>query len=229
MEIYELSVTCQLFKTHHFSENNELIGKFINFSLAKNKELKEFHKANIYKHYVYQSLYPTEEDGFYKKGRVYIFRLRTLHEPLALKLSKQLKQKNDVFNVLSIERKKILGKRKHISELVTITPLILTIEEEPWSIKEGLFNLQKHLQNNAELKYHYFTNENRKFAPFIKQIELLNRKRIGVKYKGITLLGNKVRIQVNEDEESQLLARTVIGAGLGQKNSALGAGYVTYK
>lgn len=226
MQVYELIVTCQVLKTHHHSQDNEIIGNFINYALHKDEELKKFHTERKYKHYVFQSLYPIEEDGFYKKGHIYVFRLRTMHNHLAEKLRDLLKQRNDDLFVLAIELTSLA--ENHIFELKTITPVIVTVDSAPWLRNDGIFLLQERLHINAVKKYIQLTNEERTFRPFIQRIELLNDIPVGLEYKNIKLLGHKMRIYVNEDQDSQLLARLVVGAGLGEKNSALGAGYLTY-
>ena len=227
MKVYELTVTCQLFKTHHFSQSNELISNFLNGTLKQHTEFNRIHRIRQYKHYVYQTFYPVERDGSYKQGRIYIFKIRTLNKSFADSLTTYLLRRSDLtLTVLSVETH--VMKEKHITELRTLTPVITTIDDGPWLKDKGLFLLQKRLHDNAEKKYKALTNEDKPFKSFIQQIELLNEKPLALHYKKIKLLGNKVRIHVNEDSDSQLLARTVIGAGLGEKNSSLGAGYLLF-
>jgi CRISPR-associated endoribonuclease Cas6 len=63
---------------------------------------------------------------------------------------------------------------------------------------------------------------------FIEGIIQLNKIPISTKYKGATLLGAKVEVTVKGDERSQLLAYTVMGAGMLEKNS-IGYGFCIAK
>ena len=58
-------------------------------------------------------------------------------------------------------------------------------------------------------------------------VEQMNRKPIAVKCKGITLLGDKIKVTIAKNESAQKLAVMALGTGLGEMNSR-GAGFVNY-
>ncbi|APU86937.1 CRISPR associated Cas6 family protein (plasmid) [Clostridium botulinum] len=55
-------------------------------------------------------------------------------------------------------------------------------------------------------------------------LSITNNKTIYIPYKKGLLLGNKLKIQVKEDDISQTLATVALGAGIGEKNS-IGMGF----
>lgn len=64
----------------------------------------------------------------------------------------------------------------------------------------------------------------------MKCIEIfLNRKVIAMHYKDISLLGDKIELCIDADPVSQEVAYMLLGVGLGENNSSMGAGYVNYK
>ena len=230
MEYYELTLTVQLAEDLDYTLANDRLGQEISNAMLKDSELIELHGRKGFKHYSFNSFYPVEKDGVYKAGRVYIFKIRSLDQSFIKKI-KVLLSSNDaeLFKVLSTQPKTV--KKNFISNLYTLTPVIVTIEDgKPWVKEEDFLLLQKQLQSNLEKKYNdFFDTEFDKNADFsfIQRIELLNRKPMVVKYKRIKFLGNKFKIWVNEDEKSQKLAFTAMACGLGEKNTIIGAGFCT--
>ncbi len=191
------------------------------------KDLKEVHPKKQYKNYVFNSFYPIERDKFYKKDRLYIFNIRGLSKEFIDKIETCLcnLESND-FNVISTSKKEI--KQRYIKELYTQTPLIITVDDKPWLQKDGDLDLFKQrLEDNLEKKYKSFFNEDIDVKDkFINSIEFKNRKPMHYNYKnGIKLLANKVSIQIEDNEEAQKVAFLARAVGLGEKNSAIGAGF----
>jgi CRISPR-associated endoribonuclease Cas6 len=88
----------------------------------------------------------------------------------------------------------------------------------------------KRLNDNARKKYELFSGEKiNKNTIFINKFRILNKKPVSIKYKNISLLGNKLKILVNRDSDSQKLAFTVLACGLGEKNTSLGAGFCDWR
>lgn len=228
MEFYELTLTILLKVDIHFSKSSELIGNNINRSMLVDDNLKKYHKEKTYK-YVFDNFYPLEKDGVYKANRLYLLHLRSFNKEFVSKLNNCLKkyESNDI-KIISIEPRTI--KRKHIEFIETITPAIVTIDSKPWLINDDILQLVKRLHANAEKKYKFFFGEDIGEVNdyFIEKLKILNKKPNSYSYKGIKLLGNKFKIKVNEDEKSQKLAFTILGAGLSEKNAILGAGFCSY-
>lgn len=225
MQVYEVVVTVMLKETHHFKFNNEKVGRLINHALDFDEELRKFHKAKTYKLYTFHSLYPVEKDGMYKAGKIYITRVRTLNRNFAKKIARLIKVENQDFNVMATEVKEF--RVGFIAELETLTPVFVTIDSRPFLLKDGLTILEQRLHVNMMKKFKFYSGNEEEFADsFIKGIEVKSKTPFPLGYKGKTMLGHKLKILVNEDEQSQQLAQLAIGAGIGEKNSSLGAGYV---
>lgn len=221
---FELIVTTLLKEDLHYEDSLQLIGSFINKAMLQSEKLKALHERKGYKNYVFSNFYPFEKDKIYKSGRVYVFRLKSLD----YRFLKDLKEflpivKNSFIQILSSEYKQL--PQKHIVDLYTVTPVVITVDNKPFLPEDSLDVLCNRLQANLEKKYKAFYGEELFTESFIQRIEFINRKPIKTRYKGIRLLGNKFKITVKDDEKSQLLARVAIGAGIGEKNSALGCGF----
>ncbi|WMJ81632.1 CRISPR-associated endoribonuclease Cas6 [Clostridium sp. MB40-C1] len=220
-----MKITAFLKRNIKFTQSGEVIGKIISKAMLLDEELKTMHKNREYK-YVYNNLYPVEKTGIYEEGRVYIFNIRSFNKKFISKIKKLLSKVDSEFmRILAVEENLI--KQKHITELYTMTPVIVTVNNKPWLLNDGdLMLLQKRLQDNLEKKYkEIFGQELDTKQSFIQGIEILNKKPMAFEYKGIKLLGNKVKVVVNEDEQSQKLAFIATGMGLGEKGSSVGAGY----
>ncbi|EEM86548.1 CRISPR-associated endoribonuclease Cas6 [Bacillus thuringiensis serovar vazensis] len=221
---FELIITVLLRENVHYEDSLQLIGGFINKTMLQNENLKALHKRKGYKNYVFSNFYPIEKDKIYKKNRVYVIRLKSLDYRFLKDLKECLPSiKNYALQCLSLELKQL--SQKHIVDLYTVTPVVITVDNKPFLPEDSLDILCNRLQANLEKKYKAFYGEALFTESFMQRIEFINRKPIKTNYKGIELLGNKFKITVKGDEKSQLLARVAIGAGIGEKNSALGCGF----
>ncbi|MTT31379.1 CRISPR-associated endoribonuclease Cas6 [Terrilactibacillus sp. BCM23-1] len=228
MNTNELIITSLLKKDCHFSESQEKIGGFISEAMLKDPELKALHaKERIYKGYVFSNFYPLGEQGVYKSGQIYVWRIRAISLSLLKKIKVCITKLNSPFiKVIATEIK--TSPQKHISELYTINPTILTLKNnQPFLPNSNISLLINTIQGNLEKKYKYFIDQNVEFGfPFIRYIKILNKKPIKIRYKNMSMLGNKVKIQVSEDEGSQKLAQIAVNCGINEKNSILGCGFV---
>jgi CRISPR-associated endoribonuclease Cas6 len=225
MKYYEMKVTIFLKKDIRFTKSSEVIGKNISSVMLKSKKLMEYHKKRIYK-YVFDNFFPIEKNGVYMSNRVYVFNIRSFNENFIFNIKECMQdyESNDL-KIISLDVREFI--RKHINFIETITPAIVTIDSKPWLSNNDILLLVKRLHANAEKKYKFFFQEEIGQIEdyFIEKLKILNRKPTLYEYKDIKLLANKFRFKVNEDEKSQKLAFTILGAGLAEKNSILGAGY----
>ena len=222
---YESTVTVYLRKDLPFYQCQEQLGGLISSAMLLDSELATLHSSKGYKFYVFNGLWPIVVNSDYQANRTYIFNIRSLNKDFLRKLTSCLKRvDNPYLHVLASEQKTLSP--RFVQEIYTLTPIVVTTKEQkPWlTQKESLLDLIDSLNNNAMKKHLDFYGE-KIAAPFIQRIEILNKKPCKMTYKGRTMLGNKVRIIANEDQESQKLVQTVLGAGLGEKNSVLGAGF----
>lgn len=222
---YEIICTIYLLKNIYFDEANEKIGRFINSSMLLDDELAKTHGKKGYKYYVYDSPYPREKDKTYKKGRVYVFKVRSIDKELLSKIRRTLtKTRCEDFQVISIELKSY--KQFFVNELYTVTPAVLTVDNRFWIKGDSIKLLERRIQDNLIKKYQdYYGKTIETEESFIQGIKLRNHKPIGLKYKNIRLMGNKMSILVKEDELSQKLAFMALGTGLLEKNSSNGMGF----
>ncbi|WP_130805614.1 CRISPR-associated endoribonuclease Cas6 [Senegalia massiliensis] len=225
MKYYELTNTVYLYKDIYFTKANEMISNFINEALYLNNQLSKFHKKNEFKGYVYDSLFPRENDKTYKKGSIYVFRIRSINKELLTKLEKLLKKINSEYMKLIATELKVF-KPKFINSIYTATPAIVTLENGYWTKNEEIEILIDRIIKNTVKKYKHFIDEDIPYDfEFFKTIEIENMKPIAIEYKDIKLLGNKFKLEIKEDELSQNISNLLLGTGILEKNSSIGAGY----
>ena len=231
MNYYELKVKVKLKNNIKIEEAAYKIGVFINHSMLNNPLLKKLHEEKFYK-YVYDTFYPIERDKLYKKDKTYSFRLRSINLQLINKMAMAI-YNHEYADIKAIDADLNMVEVKEIKELYTLKPVITTEDNGgPWiNGKSSIETLINKLNGNLEKKLNQCsgTEEYRDTGMFIENIEITNRVPIKYKYKSVTLLGNKFRIQVKQDEKSQEKALIALALGLGEKGSSLGAGFCGYK
>jgi CRISPR-associated endoribonuclease Cas6 len=209
----------------------EAIGNWISQAQLSDPLFKQTHYDKTYKHFVFSNLYPTEKDGIYQQGRIYVLTIRSSIADTLTRIQhclKKCRESEYVQLVAGEQRARQLG---HITELLTITPAIVTIDRQPWVPEDNIELLIQRLHANAEKKFKSLYPEApvQKGQPFIQGITIENRKPLATAYKGRKLLGNKLHLLIHEDEYSQKLANVVMGSGLAEKGSILGAGFCLAK
>jgi len=226
MHYFELTTTAYLLKNIAFNEVNEKIAQLINKAMLNDECLTIKHEENKFKNYVFDSLYPREEDKIYKADKIYVFRIRSLEEYFINKI-KQLfpNTTTDYFKVITGEIKKY--EQRPIKELYTITPALATIGKNIyWIPGDDIKVLIERMNANLFKKYKsYFEVSLNEEQLFFEKIKILNRKPLVYKYKNTNLFGNKFKIAINDDEISQKLAFMTLGVGLLGKNSTIGMGF----
>ena len=228
---FELRITVLVKQTKHHLEIQEHIGNWISRAQLGDPYFKQTHYDKGFKHYVFSSLYPLEKDGIYQRGRAYILTVRSSRQDIVSRINACMRssREDDYFQFVSIDQR--TRKHSHITEMITITPAIVTIDHKPWVNEKNIEVLVTQLHANAEKKYiNLYPNDPMKASQsFIQGIRVENRKPIATTYKGRKLLGNKLRLFINEDDYSQKLANIVLGSGLAEKGSSLGAGFCLAK
>lgn len=228
---YESRLTVLVKQTTHHLEIQEHIGSWISRAQLGDPYFKQAHYDKNFKHYIFSSLFPIEKDGAYQQGRAYILTIRSSRLDTLSRINACMSRcREDVyFQLVSSDQR--TRKLSHVTEMLTITPAIVTIDHRPWVHENNIELLVKQLHANAEKKFkHLYPDEQMEaFQPFIQGIRVENRKPIAISYKGRKLLGNKLRLFINEDDYSQKLANIVLGSGLAEKGSSLGAGFCLAK
>jgi CRISPR-associated endoribonuclease Cas6 len=228
---FELKITTMIKQSVHHLEMLEHIGNWISYAQLADTYFKDTHYDRSYKHFVFSNLYPLEKDGVYQRGRVYILTIRSSSENILNRIHSCMKncRENEYFQLIASEQR--TKRVVHISKMITINPAIVTINKKPWLHENNIELLLQQLHANAEKKFKslYPDEQMQGFQSFIQGIVVENRKPMAIHYKKCKLLGNKLRLFINEDEYSQKLAHVVLGSGLGEKSSSLGAGFCLAK
>lgn len=223
MKYFELIVTVSLQEDLPFLSSYEFIGNMISRAMLGHEGLKELHEVNKFKFYTFCAFHPIESDKIYRKGRVYITNIRSLSVDVILALRKVLPHVNYPIKIIATDVR--MHQYRPITEMVTLTPAIATIDGKCWTREDRLVLLRDRAHINAIKKYrNFFGDMAEPDANFIEHIRQTNKKPIKVPYKNTSLLGNKLVIGIKSDEISQKLAFTALGAGLLEKGS-LGFGY----
>ncbi|MGO3751978.1 MAG: hypothetical protein ACTJGH_04330 [Peptoniphilaceae bacterium] len=228
MRVSEFNVKVLLLKDLDLEEVGEKIGNLLDEVLGKDKEwIEKNHYKKEYKPYIYNWLYPLSKNKFYKKG-VYDFQIRSLSENVNAILENNLKDfKNDYFKVLIFEKKEI--RKRPIERVYSITPLIMKNDLGYWKKEKEIGFFESRLKANLIKKYNYLTGNTIKEAKIYNRLSLDNKYPIGIKYKNIKLLGDKVTLYIEDDDLSQEIIYLSLAMGLLENNTRLGAGYINYQ
>lgn len=222
MKCFNLKVAILLKQDITSAESYEKISEFISYAMLKDELLKEIHKKNTYKNYVFCNLYPIQKDGIYKQNNIYFFDLRGIEFNKLLKL-KQVIQNSENQYFKTIQSNLQTHEQIKINKLISLTPAIITTPKGDYDIKDDMNLAKNRILANIQKKYKniYNTEAN---VDFIKEIKKTNRLPIKIPYKNINMLGNKFVIEVKDDPVSQNLAYLALSVGILEKNS-LGLGF----
>lgn len=229
MQVYELRLKVYLLKEIRAEEGLKEVGKLIDQCLCTDEKYSNFHKINRYKNYVFNGFHPIEEDCLYKAGHIYSVQIRTVDKQLmGFFKTKLCHIHNEEMKALTIQVRTI--QKKLIEKIYTLTPLIIrTHSGKYWRDNDSVDIFEKQLFSNLVKQYNVFykvkLDENFEFSTYLN---LDNRKPIGIPYKNIKLIGDKITLTIAENESAQKLAYFSLGVGLGELG-ARGCGFVNYK
>jgi len=229
MKVYELKVKVKLKKDLQYAQIIEKTNYFIDSALLQDKMLCEYHKSKDYKGYVHDLLYPIEKDGLYESGKIYTMRIRTIDEALAKYFSAQLAF-HEIIEFKGVGCEIHIIPQKIIQTLYSITPVILKNPGSGyWRKHMSLEEFEKRLKDNLIKKYKYFTqiDLNDDFILY-DLIEFKNKVPVKVPYKNIHLLGDKVHLEIAQNQQAQDLAYFALGVGLLENNSRA-FGFMNFK
>lgn len=223
-------IYCKVYMIENLTKEEVTIelNKLIDTAIMQTEEMQTLHISREYKFYCFSGLKPIETDGIYKKGNIYTFVLRTVDEKLAQYFKATLAQQyTKSLKALTVETKII--RRKPIEKIYTLTPIILKFDTGYWQSKYSEEIFEKRIRENMIKKYNTFNNVklDEDFELF-NHIKFDNQKPVAFPYKGVTLLGDKVTLEIATNDSAQELAYLAIGSGLGEMN-ARGAGFINFK
>lgn len=228
LKVYENRVRVYLLKDIPFKELQNVLANFVDSALCQNEKLISFHEENRYKFYSIGTLWPVERGMTYKKDQLYTLTVRTTEPKLARYFSDVLRNcHTQTIKGLTVENRII--PRKMIDEIYSLSPILIKTSEGYWRSHMSLDEYEKRLFVNTVKKYNSFTGQQiEEDFPLYTNITFLNKHPIVCGYKNINLLGDKLRLQIADDEKSQELAYFILGTGLGEVNSR-GAGFCNFR
>ena len=195
---------------------NEWMSKVISKAMSFDEKLRIKHKKNTFKLYVFDLPRPFEREKIYFSGRAYVVRIRSFDLAFLLGIRNALKNEDCGVKIMSSNIVPV--SYKPITTLITLSPIICTLNDKYWVKEDGILTLRDKIFSNACRKakaiYKDFEEPEENFIEGIIQ---LNKIPVSTKYKGASLLGAKVEVTIKGDEKSQMLAYTVLGAGMLEK------------
>lgn len=228
MLVFEIKLKVFLLKDIEFNKIQTIISSFIDKCLVKDSEFLEFHDKNTFKNYCFDSMFPLSENGLYKNGNVYTITIRTINKRIADYLSKNLSNEYDE-NIKGLVSDIRIIPKKHIKKIYSLTPVIVKTEKGYWKGNLTVEEFEKRLKNNVIKKYNMINqNHMDESVELYNLIEFVNKKPIGSIYKNIKLLGDKISLEIADDELSQELAYMILGTGILEMNSR-GFGFVNFR
>lgn len=226
-------IQCNIFTLKNIALNNlyEEISTYVDSVLVSDEKMKLLHTLPGYSYYSISGFNVIEPDKIYKEGKIYTFSLRCLKEDMCNFFLKNLGEgKTDSMKGLTATMKVI--PRRYIEKLYTVTPAIIKLGGEGyWRGVLSLEEYENRLLVNSIKKYQQLTgkqlDENFKLYDGIR---FLNRKPISSHYtkKGISLLGDKLELDISSNEMSQEVAYMLLATGV-LENNARGFGFVNYR
>ncbi|PGK52337.1 CRISPR-associated endoribonuclease Cas6 [Priestia megaterium] len=223
----ELKINVVLTHPMHFHDAGEELGEFLHFIMTEDEELKIRHEERVIKLYNFSHLFPIEKTGVYEPGKAYFFRVRSARQNFLDKIAFHIKRvKWKGFIVLSTEWVDI--RTSHNQYFRTLTPFVIIHHHDKgkyWTEEAG--NLARHITNNLLHKYRVLVGLTEKIdKEVIQDVKLLSTKPAVLNYKGNKMLGHKLLVSFRDDLFSQQIKDLAITAGVGEKNSSLGAGFL---
>jgi len=228
MNVFQIKLKIFVLKDIPIEDSQVIISAFIDSGLIKDNKLVEFHESNKFKGYCFDAPYPLEEDKVYKKDKIYTLTIRTIEKDLAEFFTNKLVNEFNG-NIKGLTSEVRILPKKHIEKLYSITTAIMKNDDGYWKNKMKLDEFERRLKENLIKKYNskMDVKMDEDFQLYTT-IEFKNRKPIAVNYKNIKLLGDKISLNIAENENAQKLAYMSLGTGIFEMN-ARGYGFVNYR
>lgn len=231
MEVHEITVRIYIPKSVKVSEMQGAIAHFIDSYLNKNEVFARFHQEKKPKCYTMDLPYPMEKGMCeYKGDHIYQFRIRTINRELSSYLLSGIAE-HRTEEIKGLVRTVKVIPHKHIASVYTLTPVVLVDSKGRgyWRDIMSFAEYEEMLKKSILHQYEVCTGEKvDQDCSLYDQIELKNKCGIGIPYKGITLLGDKLSMQVSDNETAQKVMYYLLGSGLGSKGSR-GFGFLGYR
>lgn len=228
MIVYEIMLKVYLLEDIKVPEAQEKILKLIDNTLGKNEETLEFHNKNEFKNYCFNLFYPLEKDGIYKEGNIYTITIRTIDKFLADYFNRKISfSYTPAIKALQSRMRAISAKK--LKRIYSITPIVIKTEGGYWRNIISLSEFENRLKVNLIKKYNSIYGEkiDEDFELY-SSIELKNNTPVGASYKNRKMLGDKISLEICDNESAQKLSYMALGTGMGEMN-ARGFGFMGFR
>lgn len=227
MKIYELKLKLFLTNNILMTDIQTEVSRLIDGSFYIENDKNFIHEENKYKYYVFSNFTPIEKDKIYKKNNIYDVIIRTPSSSLKDYFLKYLvDMKSNNIKALTIEY--YILPKPNIKKLYNLTPVIIKKDIGYWGNSLSIHEFEKRLKENLIKKYNrFFDVKINEDVEFYSVLEFKNEKPIGVNYKNIKILGDKIQLMINEHKTAQNLAYFSLGCGILEMN-ARGFGFMQY-
>lgn len=228
MDVYEGCLKVFLVKDIPLNVVQEKISALVDKALVQNEDMAAFHQKIAYKNYCFSGFHPIEHQKVYREGNIYTVQIRTIDENLMNYFKEHLiNVYTEELKALTMTVKKI--KKIPIGRIYTLTPLIQKFDGGYWKEITTLDEFERRIKENLIKKYNNFTGEKcDEDFDLYTHLQFDNKGPISCPYKGVTLLGDKITLQIAQNTMAQELAYMALGCGLGE-NNARGNGFCGYK
>lgn len=239
MQIFEGTLKLYLLKDIYNNNYQEKIAAVIDKSFTVTDEMKNFHHLREQKGYVFNGFFDRNaknKDYKYPAGSVYSVRVRSISEDLMKFFKENLsKVRTEELQALTFEYRTLPD--TIVKTIYSVTPAVCKFEDGYWKNSHTLDDVAERVKQNAikKLKLLGIDVDEDDFIinakklnnyPIIREYNKKNSQ-VGENRK-IKLLCDKFEFEISPNENAQLLAKAVIGAGLLEMN-ARGFGYVNIK
>ena len=228
MQVLEGQLKVFLLKNIPINLVQEKISALVDKALVQNEDMAAFHQKLAYKNYCFSGFHPVEYKRVYKQDKIYTIQIRTIDENLMNYFKEHLiNVYTEELKALTMTVKKI--KKIPIGRIYTLTPLIQKFDGGYWKEITTLDEFERRIKENLIKKYNNFTGEKcDEDFDLYTHLQFDNKGPISCPYKGVTLLGDKITLQIAQNPMAQELAYMALGCGLGE-NNARGNGFCGYK
>lgn len=228
MRVWQIRLKLYLLENIPLNGAMTEVTRFIDKVLVQREETTILHEENHYKGYCFDLPYPCEDGKTYLKDKVVSLTIRTVNHRLARIFTEDLVNiSTKTIKGLTAEIKIIPPKM--IEKVFSLTPVVLKSEQGYWRTHMSIAQFEQRLKENLIKKWNLFeqTKIQEDFQLY-SQIDFLNEKPIPVKYKDITLLGDKINLFISENSVAQQLFYMSLGTGVLENNSR-GFGFVNFR
>ncbi|HPU62964.1 MAG TPA: CRISPR-associated endoribonuclease Cas6 [Mobilitalea sp.] len=205
----------------------EFISNFIDTGLAKSEKMLEFHKRKGFKNYSHSGFKELETDKIYKADKIYSFSVRCIDGYLKDYFAKILPITHTRTLKGLVTTVKPISKID-IDKLYTLTPALIKLEQGYW---KGNIDLHTYynmiIENSVKKAKSVIGNFDEDFDLF-SDIKILNKTPVATRYKNISLLGDKLELNIANNDMAQKIAYILLGTGICE-NCSRGYGFVNYK